>query len=446
MKKALSTILALVLILSLCGGAFAANDQLYVTSETVREGNTTATRYWFRNAAGTLIHAKDFYFNLNGAVIREDTFNYDQSGRLIYQRRTGMDANTWKDEEVRRVYQSDGSSIEDTRVYWKNPGGKDEFAYIHSTEDANGNGTETHEQRNADGSPLYVAVTEYGVNENGDKFERVNTSYPDGSKELVVTRTPKDGKTIIMSDKTDASGKKTMDLFWQIDPDGSFVRDEVVYDTLADGREVAVSSKEYTDDAGAPRVEEYRMVYDEDGYGRGKGILRNGYGEKLADLIVQNYDEEDENGDTVSREIITYLYPDGKIDLRYVTSDKDGETTERMDRDVKDYDGGDDEAVEEIDWDSDDWDFASDSWTPFLYEDTDFVDPIDPDSGDGMGDADFSEFENWDYGGWDDSGWDDGSWDDGGWDNSSWDDGGWDNSGWDDGGWDDGGWDDDSSD
>jgi hypothetical protein len=330
------------------------------------------------------------------------------------------------DEEFKCTYQPDGSSVGDTRVVWKKPGGKNESSFIHNTTDANGNGTETREQRDADGTLLYVIVKEIGVNESGEKFEKESTSYPDGRKEYTATRTRENGSTIIVSDKTDASGKKTMDLFWQIDPDGSFVREEVNYDTLADGREVAVSSKEYNDDAGALFVEEYRMIYDEDGYGRGEGILRDAHGEKLADLVVQNYDEEDENGDTVTREIITYLYPDGRVDLRYVTSDKEGGSTVRFDRDVKDYDGGDDEAAEDIDWDSDVWDFASDSWDPFLYEDIESGDPADPDSADGMGDSDSFDFGDWD-GSWD------GGWDDGSWVDSSWDDGDWDDGDWDDG-------------
>lgn len=60
MKKALSMILALLIVLSLCGSAFAANEQLTVTSETAREGDTIVTRYFFRNAEGTLVYAQDF--------------------------------------------------------------------------------------------------------------------------------------------------------------------------------------------------------------------------------------------------------------------------------------------------------------------------------------------------------------------------------------------------
>lgn len=412
MKKALSMILTLFIVLSLCSSAFAANSQLTVTSETVREGDTIATRYFYRNAEGTLVYAKDYYYNQNGAQIREETFSYDEDGRLIYQRTTGLQQGAWRDEECKVVYQKDGSSTEETRVVWNNPDGNKEYAYVVHKEDADGKVTETQENRDADGNQLYLIVKENGVNERGEKYESVDTSYPDGRKENVLTRTLSDGTTIIMTDKTGTSGKTYMYGFWQIDPNGSYVREERTVGTSADGAQIGIQNKEYTDENGNVLVEEYRMIIDEDGYGRGKGILRDASGGKLADLLVQIYEEEDEKGDTVTRDITTYLYPDGTVDLRYVTFDENGDTSVRFDRNIKDYDGGEDELPEDVDWDSDEWDVDSwdvdaDPWTAFVFEDTYPGNP-EENTDDFDVDSSWDDFDDsWDDSGWDDSGWDD---------------------------------------
>ncbi len=418
MKKALSMILALLIVLSLCGSAFAANEQLTVTSETAREGDTIVTRYFFRNAEGTLVYARDFYYNQSGAKVRDETFSYDEDGRLIYQRTTGMKNGIWTDEEAKVVYQPDGSSTEETHVVWNNPGGEKEYAYVVHTEDANGNTTETQENRDDDGNQLYLIVKETGVNERGEKYESVDTSYPDGRNENVLTRTLADGTTVIMTDKTNASGKTYMYGFWQINPDGSYVREERTAGSSADGTQIGIQNKEYTDEAGNVLVEEYKMIIGEDGFGRGKGILKDASGSKLADLLVQSFEEEDENGDTVTRDITTYLYPDGTVDIRYVTYEAEGGTTVRFDRDVKDYDGGEDELLEDIDWDGDEWnddnwDIDDDEWTAFVYEDTYPGNPTeetDDYENDSSGDNSWN-VDDWDGGDWDVGDWDVDDWD-----------------------------------
>ena len=441
-------ILALLIVLSLCGSAFAANEQLTVTSETAREGDTIVTRYFFRNAEGTLVYAQDFYYNQSGTKVRDETFSYDEDGRLIYQRITGMKNGVWTDEEAKVVYQPDGSSTEETHVVWNNPGGKKEYAYVVHTEDANGNTTETQEHRDDDGNQLYFVARESGVKESGEKYESVDTKYRDGRTESVVTRTLADGTTVILTDKTGTSGKKYMDGFWQIDPDGSYLREERTIGRSPDGAEIAIQNKEYNDEAGNIRVEEYKMIYDEDGYGRGKGILRDASGNKLADLLVQNYEEEDENNNTVGREITTYLYLDGTVDLRYVTLEEDGGTSVRFERDVKDYDGGEDELPEDTDWDGDEWDVDNwdiddDKWTAFVYEDTYPGNPTEETAGyenDSSGDNSWN-VDDWDGGDLDGGDWDGGDWDGGDWDGGDWDGGDWDGGDLDVGDWDGGDWD-----
>ena len=59
-----------------------------------------------------------------------------------------------------------------------------------------------------------------------------------------------------------------------------------------------------------------------------------------------------------------------------MTINDQGRSTERFDRDIKDYDGEENELPEDIDWDSDDWDIDSGDWNAFQYlEDTYTGDP-----------------------------------------------------------------------
>ncbi len=88
------------------------------------------------------------------------------------------------------------------------------------------------------------------------------------------------------------------------------------------------------------------------------------------------------------------------------------DTSVRFDRNIKDYDGGEDELPEDVDWDSDEWDVDSwdvdaDPWTAFVFEDTYPGNPGENTDDFGV-DSSWDDFDDsWDDSGWNDSGWDD---------------------------------------
>ena len=72
------------MVLSLCGSAFAAEEQLTVTSETVRNNNTVRTTYWYKNAEGTLVRIYAEIFTLSGARLGEELIRFDEEERAVY--------------------------------------------------------------------------------------------------------------------------------------------------------------------------------------------------------------------------------------------------------------------------------------------------------------------------------------------------------------------------
>lgn len=138
------------MVLSLCGSAFAAEEQLTVTSETVRNNNTVRTTYWYKNAEGTLVRIYAEIFTLSGARLGEELIRFDEEERAVYQRETGMQDGVWKNEETNTTYMPDGTQTYESHIAWNYPGSRKESAVIHGTADAEGYKSETREQFDTD--------------------------------------------------------------------------------------------------------------------------------------------------------------------------------------------------------------------------------------------------------------------------------------------------------
>ena len=112
MKKALAITLALVLVLSLCGSAFAADDNLVMTYSTEILHGERVNTFQYRDTNGKLIREEVDTLGDNGQLVEKIVAFYNEEGQKTSERVAGLENNgTWKDDEAVWTYRSDGSQV-----------------------------------------------------------------------------------------------------------------------------------------------------------------------------------------------------------------------------------------------------------------------------------------------------------------------------------------------
>ncbi|MBQ3372672.1 MAG: hypothetical protein IJG40_05985 [Oscillospiraceae bacterium] len=434
MKKALSIILTLIFVLSFCGNAFAANNNLRMTFNTEVVNGVRVNNFQYRDTEGRLIREETDTLGSKGQLIEKQVSIYNEAGQKVSERiGTLEDSGVWKDDESVWTYNSDGSEVVDSRVVFTYPDMRQEFNYMQITVDAEGKSTGRGEGRDVYGNKLYDLSFEYRDSDD-ERTDIVKYSYPDGTISTEYHSVLNDGTVINGTVKENAAGQIINEKTFQQNPDGSYDRTSTTNTYMDNGKKFSSQTNESMDANGNRGKESVSYTLDGNGFGSGSGVREKADGTRS--IITVEYRNDEEEGNVCAT---TYKNSDGTIDLKYVVTAPDGETKTTYERDIKNYDGDDDsenfdEAFVEDEADPfDAWDAVFDDW----YEGELYIgDPTALDSGDTY---DYYETEV----GWSDgSDWGDASdwspdWDDygngGGWD-GSWDDAsGWvDASGWDD--------------
>lgn len=453
MKKTLSMILALVIVLSFCGSAFAANEGLKMTYKPGWDNGRFVASYEFRDAKGNLIREERDTFGMPGRLVQKQIHIYDEKGNMTYQRNAGYDdKTTWRDEETVRTIDSKGVITENNRVAFIRQDGNNEYLSFSGTCDENDVATFKGESRDKNGVKLYDYSLESFKNENG-RVENRTFKYADGREHFESTTDYYDETQSFTTVDTNADGKKTEESWQQTKLDGSYVVQYVDYSYRPDGKVVQTTRVEERAADGSERNESLTLITDSNGDGLGRGKIVDKYGRLISTMIVEVRNDGEEGHVTAT----TYKNADGTIDMKYVVM-KDGKIiTDDFKQDVRDQDGDDSES-ENINWDEfDELDAEKekeehkdpfDAWNEVFADQADDVNGESAYDWSAIEEAALYEAAGWDdyaaelYGeGLEDYGWNS-AWDDYSWDNTGWDDYGWEGSGWEVGGWDDYGWDD----
>ena len=429
MKKTLSIVLTLVLVLSLCGSAFAAGDNLTMTYRTSIVNGDRVNIFEYRNAEGKLMREETDTLGSRGQLIEKKVYNYNEEGKAVSSMIMCQEENgAWKNDEAVWTYNSDGSEIMDNRIVFTYPDKTQEFRVVQFRTDANGNSVGRGEGRDAYGQKLYDITMEYDENEN-EKINTVKYSYPDGTVSTELERKLNDGIKISETINENAAGQVVKQTVYQQNPDGSYDRTNISTTYRDNGKRFVSQTEEYVDANGNRKTESISYNLDENGFGSGRGVLTTVDGRRA--IISVEYRSDEEEGKVCAT---TYRFGDGSIDLRYDVTAPDGKTTSTYEQDVQNYDGDEGEIAEtdpeldallaeEEEDPFDAWDEVFGDW----YEEAFY--PGDPtglegetdynyyETGVDWGDeSDWGEASDWsydsgaygDFGGWDDSGWDDG--------------------------------------
>ena len=388
MKKILSFILMFILVLPLCGRAFAANDTLVLSSfKSEREGNVIVNTFTYTDGAGHQVRREIDKISLTGQLIGKETTNYDEKGNAVSGRMAGFDANgLWQDQEYVTTHNDDGTYVENRRCAFTYPGDRKEFLFLQITggeDKAEGRG----EARDINGNKLYdYYITEYTV--DGDRYEEKKNTYPDGSTSEESVRKMEDGTRITKEAKKNAAGDYLKTSICQYNPDNSRTEQTTTYTYLDNGKMRMWHKKESLGADGIQTEECVSSIIDKDGNGYGRGVYKEVNGSRSASVEVQ-YRTNEEEGAT---EATIYKYNDGKIDLRYTVTTPDGKVTDTYEEDIQNYDGGDadvdDSEKEALDADvnammeADQTESSFAGWNEAFSDGTDFQYESDPYIGD----------------------------------------------------------------
>lgn len=431
MKKATTIILALVIVLSLCGSAFAVNNNLTMAFSTEVVNGVRVNNYQYRDAEGRLVREETDTLGSRGQLIEKQVSLFNEAGQRVSERTGTLEENgAWKDDESVWTYNSDGSHVVNSRVVFTYPDKPQEFNFIQVTVDADGKSAGRGEGRDASGNKLYDLSLEYHVSDD-EKLDVVKYSYPDGSASTEYYTRKNDGTEIIEIVNDDAAGRIVKDTSFQQNPDGSYDRTSTSNTYRDNGNTFVSQTNESMDANGGRKKESVSYNLDENGFGSGRGVFEDEDGRRaIVEIEIRNDEEEGKVRAT------TYRFSDGTVDLEYAVTAPDGKTTTTFERDVRNYGDSDSENLDEVFPEEKDpfdtWDEVFGDW----YDGGLYIG--DPEALESDGEYDYYETEvSWsDSSDWGDASdwapdWDDYSGDYGGWDDYSGDSGWDDASGWD---------------
>ena len=373
MKKALAITLALVLVLSLCGSAFAADDNLVMTYSTEILHGERVNTFQYRDTNGKLIREEVDTLGDNGQLVEKIVAFYNEEGQKTSERVAGLENNgTWKDDEAVWTYRSDGSQVVDSRTVYTMPDMSQKFERLQLIVYADGKSSGRGEVRDAGGNKLYDLSVAYEVSD-GESVDEVKFTYPDGSTSTEYSRKRSDGTVIKEIIDENAAGQTVKQRFYQQDPDGSYTNQNVSYKYQDNGKRFVIESLETMDKDGYRETERTSYTLNEDGFGSGRGVYMDGTGQRA--IMEIEYRDDGAEGTVCAT---AYRFGGGRVDLKTVSKAPDGKITTTYESFVKNYDGGDDDEDVDAALLAEDEEDSFDAWDEVFgdwYEETYSGDP-----------------------------------------------------------------------
>ena len=339
MKKLLSLILVFVLILPLCGRGFAAYDNLALSAfKSELEDGVIVNTFVYVGEGGHVARREIDRIAPTGQLLGKQTTNYDAKGNMISGRMAGFNSEgLWQDQEYVTTYNDDGTYVENRRCVFTYPGNRREFLYLQTTGGEGIKSESRGEARDINGNKLYDHyVTEYTV--DGDKYEETKNTYPNGTTKEDSVRRMKDGTVITQIGEKNADGDWLKAYYCKRNPDGSRTEETSTYTYLDNGKIRIWEKVEGLGSDGIRTEECVSSLVDRDGNGWGRGVFKEENGSRSATVEVQ-YRNNEEEGEVAAK---VYKYADGTIDLRYTVTSPDGKYSDTFEKNVQNYDGGDD--------------------------------------------------------------------------------------------------------
>ena len=338
MKKTLSIILSLVLVLSLCSSAFAADNNLKMTYSTdIVNGNRVNT-FQYRDTEGRLVREEVDTLGNNGQLLEKHVAFFNEEGQKLSERIAGFEDNgVWKDDEAVWTYHSDGSQVVDSRTVYINPDNTQKFERLQITVDADGQSKGRGEVRDASGNKLYDLAVDYSASESGN-VDEVKYIYPSGSVSTESSRKNSDGTVINETIVENAQGQVVKMTSYQQNPDDSYVNQSTSIRYQDNGSRFISESLDTMDKDGYRETSKYSYTLNENGFGSGRGVYTDGTGRSA--IMDIEYRDDGEEGKVC---VTAYRFSNGQVDIKYDVTAPDGKVTTTYEADVKNYDGGDDD-------------------------------------------------------------------------------------------------------
>ncbi len=366
MKKALAITLALVFVLSYCGSAFAATDNLTMTYSTAIVKGDRVNTFQYRDADGRLVREEIDTLGDNGQLLEKAVTCFNEAGQKASERVAGLGKDgTWTDNESVWTYRGDGSQVVDSRTVYTKPDNTQKFERSQVTVYADGTSEGRGEGRDAGGNKLYDMNLSHHANES-ENADEVKYTYPDGSSSTESIRTFSDGTAIKDVVDENAGGQVVKQTSFQQNPDGSYDKSSTSIRYQDNGSRFVSESAESMDKDGNRNTLHISFNLNENGFGSGVGVRKEADGRRA--LVDVEYRDDGEEGRVRAT---TYRFDDGTVDLEYEVTAPDGKVTKSYETDVKNYDGGDDDEEEDIEAllaeeeedPFDTWDEVFDDWS-----------------------------------------------------------------------------------
>ena len=385
MKKTLSIILSLVLVLSLCSSAFAADNNLKMTYSTEIVNGNRINTFQYRDVEGRLIREEVDTLTSDGQRIEKNICIYNEAGQRISQIAGSLENDgSWRNEESVWTYNNDGSQVVNTRSVITFPDRTQKFYVDQVVVNADGTTSKGRgEGRDAFGNKLCDYELSYDST-GGEQTDSIKYTYPDGTASTTYHKVLDDDTVINETVVENAQGQIVKETTYQQDPDGSYTNQSTSIRYQENGSRFISESLDTMDKDGYREISRYSFTLNENGFGSGRGVYTDGTGRKA--LMDIEFRDDGEEGRVC---VTAYRFSNGQVDIKYDVTAPDGKVTTTYETDVKNYDGGDDEdfedlLAEEAEDPFDTWDEVFSDWHEESY-------PGDPAAFEGDGDPNYYE-------------------------------------------------------
>lgn len=337
MKKALAITLALVFVLSYCGSAFAATDNLTMTFSTAIVKGDRVNTFQYCDADGRLVREEIDTLGNAGQLNEKVVTIFNEQGQKASERVAGLDKDgNWRDDQAFWTYRSDGAQVVDSRTVYTKPDMTQKFERAQVIVYADGNSEGRGEGRDAFGNKLYDMTVSHQA-DSSEVADIIKYTYSDGSASTEINKKLSDGTEIKNVINDNAAGQAVRQTSYQQNTDGSYDKSSMSIRYQDNGNRFVSESTESMDKDGNRKTSYVSYNLNADGFGTGVGVYNDADGRRA--LIDVEFRDDGEEGKVCAT---TYRFSDGTVDLQYEVTTPDGKVTKTYEENVKNYDGGDD--------------------------------------------------------------------------------------------------------